>query len=470
MTGSGFSTLNTARTGLSAAQRAMDVTGQNVVNANTPGYSRQRVVLASTGGSTGASFFSGKQAAFGGVGVSDVTRIRDAFLEATRAAAGGRQQALTAQTDALSSVENLLSEPGDSGLQTAMSEFFNAWHDVATNPSVDNTAPGAVVIENGKKVASQLHAIAFGLATQWTTTHSALADTVAQANQQAHDLASLNAQIRAGAIAGQPVNELLDTRDQLVRSLADLVGGVATPGEDGMVSVAVGGVTIVSGTMAEELSLQGAPDLATATTDPPTLYWGSTAVPVESGKALGQLAALRTDIPAVKAQVDGIATSLRDAVNTLHTSGFTLSGVAGTDFFTGTDSLTMTVSVTDPKNLAVSAVSGTIDGSVAGKIGDLIDDSAAADVLGSPGPMAQWRELTTAMGVQLKSLKAAITVQGAVVQASDDALEANAGVSLDEEMTNMILYQRSYQASSRVITTVDEMLDTLINRTGTVGR
>jgi flagellar hook-associated protein FlgK len=91
MTGSGFSTLNTARTGLSAAQRAMDVTGQNVVNANTPGYSRQRVVLASTGGSTGASFFSGKQAASGGVGVSDVTRIRDAFLEATRAAAGSRR-------------------------------------------------------------------------------------------------------------------------------------------------------------------------------------------------------------------------------------------------------------------------------------------------------------------------------------------------------------------------------------------
>jgi flagellar hook-associated protein 1 FlgK len=347
-----------------------------------------------------------------------------------------------------------------------MSDFFNAWHDIATNPSKDNTAPGAVVIQNGEKVASHLHAIAYGLATQWTTTHSALADTVAQVNQQAHDLAGLNAQIRAGAIAGQPVNELLDTRDTLVRSLSDLVGGVATPGEDGMVSVAVGGVTIVAGTTAEHLTLEGAPDLSTATTDPPTIYWGSTAVPVESGKALGQLAALRTDLPAVKAQVDSIATSLRDAVNALHTSGFTLSGVAGTDFFTGADSLTMSVAVSDPKDLAVSGVAGTIDGSVAGKIGDLIDDSAAAAVLGSPGPMAQWRELTTALGVQLKSLKAAGDVQGAVVQASDDALEANAGVSLDEEMTNMILYQRSYQAASRVITTVDEMLDTLINRTG----
>ncbi|WP_088320074.1 flagellar hook-associated protein FlgK [Kineosporia sp. R_H_3] len=465
MTG-GFSTLNTARSGLAAAQRAMDVTGQNVVNANTPGYSRQRVVMSSSGAGTGASFFSGQQATFGGVGISDVTRIRDTFLESTRAAAGGRQQALTTQTDAMSGVEQLLSEPGDAGLQTALSDFFNSWHDIAVNPSTDNTAPGAVTIQNGIKVASQLHSLAYGLATQWTTVHSALEDTVAQANQQASDLAVLNGKIREGVISGRPVNELLDTRDVIVRSLSDLLGGIAAPGEDGMVSVAVGGVSIVSGTEAQQLTIGGAPDLSTADTDPPVIYWGTTVVPVESGKALGQLAALRTDIPSVQAAVDEIALAMRDAVNSIHTAGFTLSGVAGTDFFTGTDAMTMSVAVSDPQDLAVATVAGTIDASNAARIGDLIDDTAAAGVLGGPGPMAQWRELTTSLGVQLKSLKVAGQVQGAVVQASDDALEANAGVSLDEEMTNMILYQRSYQASARVISTVDEMLDTLINRTG----
>ena len=123
-----------------------------------------------------------------------------------------------------------------------------------------------------------------------------------------------------------------------------------------------------------------------------------------------------------------------------------------------------------PPELAVSSVAGSIDTSNAGKIGDLIDDATAASVIGGSGPIAQWRELTTSVGVQLKSLKTAVDVQSAVVQSADDSLEANAGVSLDEEMSNMILYQRSYQASARVITTVDEMLDTLINRTGTVGR
>jgi flagellar hook-associated protein 1 FlgK len=82
----------------------------------------------------------------------------------------------------------------------------------------------------------------------------------------------------------------------------------------------------------------------------------------------------------------------------------------------------------------------------------------------------RWRELTSTFGVQLQSLNAAIGVQEAVVSASEDAVQASAGVNLDEEMTNMLLFQRAYQASARVITTVDEMLDTLINRTGIVGR
>ncbi|HEX2807077.1 MAG TPA: flagellar basal body rod C-terminal domain-containing protein, partial [Kineosporiaceae bacterium] len=104
------------------------------------------------------------------------------------------------------------------------------------------------------------------------------------------------------------------------------------------------------------------------------------------------------------------------------------------------------------------------------KIGDLADDVISAAALGGPGASAQWRDLTTAMGVQLQSLGTAKVGQDAVVAAADDAVTSDSGVNLDEEMTNMMLFQRSYQASARCITTVDDMLDTLINRTGLVGR
>ncbi len=107
---SGFSSLNTAITGLTAAQRAMDVAGQNIVNANTPGYARQRVQLGEVASATSASFFTGSGEAVGGVSVQGVERLKDAFVEGARAAAGARQAALTSQTGALTGAQQLLAE------------------------------------------------------------------------------------------------------------------------------------------------------------------------------------------------------------------------------------------------------------------------------------------------------------------------------------------------------------------------
>ncbi len=468
---SSFSSLNTAVSGLAAAQRALDATGQNVVNANTPGYSRQRVGLASAGVATTATFHTGNGAVpGGGVTITDVTRVRDSFLEATRAAAGSRQSALTAQTTSLSGAERLLAEPGANGLQSSVDAFYSAWHDLASNPG--DSAGGSVVIERGVAVTDQLRATSNGLAREWTNTHATLQDVVARVNQAGSDLAQINGRIREGVVAGRPVNELLDSRDTLVRTLGELIGASALPAEDGQVGVTVNGITIVAGTDAQKLTVTGGRDISTAATDPPTVRWGATAVPVESGAAAGQLAALRGDLPGLSARLDAVAGSLRDAVNTVYATGYAPDGSAGGTFFAGTGAGDMTVVPTDPRTLAVAAAPGVVDGSVAMRIGDLSDDLTAASTLGpgAPGPSVRWRELTSTFGVQLQSLKAAIGVQEAVVSASEDAVQASAGVNLDEEMTNMLLFQRAYQASARVITTVDEMLDTLINRTGIVGR
>src|SRR5919199_3395676 len=144
---SGFSSLNTAVTGLAAAQRAMDVAGQNIVNANTPGYSRQRVQLAETTSVGGSSFFSGGGTGVGGVTIEGVSRIRDVFVEGARAAAGARQAALTSQTSALTGAQQLLGEPGTTGLQTTIDAFYSAWHDLANNPT--DVAAGSVVLQRG---------------------------------------------------------------------------------------------------------------------------------------------------------------------------------------------------------------------------------------------------------------------------------------------------------------------------------
>ncbi len=466
---SGFSTLNTGVSGLSAAQRAMDIAGQNVVNANTDGYSRQRVDLATAGTTVSATFFTGNQPVLSGVSVEAITRIRDTFLESMRASAGGRQSALTAETSTLTAAQQLLSEPTGTGLQSTLDAFYSSWHDLALTPT-DNAA-GAVVLQRGVAVTDQLHSLTSNLSAEWTTAHTALANVVSQANQAASDLATLNAQIHASSVSGQSANDLLDRRDTLVRQLASLVGAQSQPADDGQVSVSVGGVTIVAGSEAQQLTLAGAPDIASAATDPPTLMWGSTPVPVDSGSAAGYLAAVKTDLPAMKGQIDAVAVALRDAVNSVHQTGYTSAGTTNTDFFSGTDAATLQVVPTAPGDLAVAAAAGVVDGSVAASIGDLASDSTSSAALGgSPGASEQWRQLTTALGVQVQSLQSASSVQDSVVAAADDAVQSSAGVNLDEEMTNMLLYQRAYEASARVITAVDGMLDTLINKTGLVGR
>jgi flagellar hook-associated protein 1 FlgK len=161
---------------------------------------------------------------------------------------------------------------------------------------------------------------------------------------------------------------------------------------------------------------------------------------------------------------------LRDIVNSVHTTGFAKDGSPGGNFFSGTDALSLTVVPTSPDQLAVTPTAGTVDGTIAMRIGDLSDDRVAETTLGRPGPSVQWRDLTTLLGVRVQSLKNAGEVQDSVVAAADAAVQADAGVNLDEEMTNMLQYQRAYQAAARVVTTVDEMLDTLVNRTGMVGR
>jgi flagellar hook-associated protein 1 FlgK len=327
-----------------------------------------------------------------------------------------------------------------------------------------------VVIQRGIAVADRLNSVAGGLADIWTTSHDDLEVVVAQTNQAASDLASVNEKIRQGTNAGLNVNELMDQRDTLVRTLSDLVGGVAVPGDGGTISVSVNGVTLVGGSTAQKFTLGGAGSIANAKTNPPALMWGTTVVPVDSGAAAGLLGVTSSDLPTLAAKVDAVAVALRDSVNAVHAGGFTLGGAAGTAFFTGTNALSFAVAVSQPSDLAVASAAGVINGGNALRLGDLVDDVKSAAVLGAAGPAELWRNLSTGLGVQVQSLENAQTVQASVLSTADSAVESDAGVSIDEEMTNMLLYQRAYQASSRVITTVDEMLDTLINRTGVVGR
>jgi flagellar hook-associated protein 1 len=461
---SGFSALNTAISGLNASQRAIDVTSQNIANANTVGYSRQQVQLSSVGTTTAAHFYTGGNAAIlGGVQIDAVVRVRDTFLETARVNAGASKAALDIRASTLSGAEGLLNEPGDDGLQAGLDDFYSAWHGLATNPSQEASA--GQVLQSANNLVNQLKFISSGVEERWNNAQGELLTTVAELNQATSDLAVVNQKILEGTVADRPVNELLDRRDTLVRTIGELAGGRAEIATDNTVNVLINGITVVAGNRSLPVTVAGATALTNAADDPPRLMMGDIPVPVSGGKAAGLLASLGSDLPTFSDQLDGVAIALRDAVNTVHSEGYTLDGDTGLAFFSGTSAQDLAVVPTNGSELAVASSAGVIDGTNAQAIADLaLDDKAALALGGAPGPSAQARTMAADIGTKLQGLLRAAEVQTTVFDVADSAVNSDSGVSIDEEMTSLLMYQRSYQASARVITAVDEMLDTLINR------
>jgi flagellar hook-associated protein 1 FlgK len=189
---------------------------------------------------------------------------------------------------------------------------------------------------------------------------------------------------------------------------------------------------------------------------------GGSAATTVGGTAQGYIDTLTTTLPGYSAQLDAIAATLAGDVNSAQAAGYDLSGAGGTPLFSGTTAATIKVAITNPAQLAASSTAGgNLDGGNAIALGELGASTTGAD--------AQYATLVTALGSAVSSAAQTATVQASVASSLDAQQQSVSGVSIDEETVNLLTFQRAYQASSRVLTTIDSMLDQLINHTGTVG-
>jgi flagellar hook-associated protein 1 FlgK len=462
-----FSALNAATTALWAQRRGLDVTGQNIANVNTEGYSRQRVDLQAIGGSVVPAFYSTSPGIGAGVSADDVTRIRDAFLEGrghTEHANGAR---LLVEADTLEQVETAFREPGDTGIQSLLADMWDGWADVANEPKTD--AARAQVIQRMETLVGGIQFSNSSLEAQWTQTRENLDVLVKDVNEAATTIAELNKAIRGATQAGLPANDLSDKRDLLVMKLADQVGATVRPGKYGSVDVLVGGMSLVSGSTASALAVAGPtdPDLITAT-DKPRIVTAAGGYPVPAdGTAGGQLSALTTIIPGYRTELNKIAESLAKTLNDGQAAGFDLAGLSGSPILGPVGTVTaanIKLMFSDPKLIAASAVPGgpNLDNGNADAIGKLRGDPVGVD--------AGYRKMIVELGVQASVAIRNQDIQAVISTQVDAARESVAGVNIDEEMTNMLSFQHAFSAASRMITAIDETLDQLINRTGLVGR
>lgn len=330
-------------------------------------------------------------------------------------------------------------------------------------------APAAVLINEAKALAGQIATGYNEAVGEWSRVRSDLDGLVAEVNSTAASVADLNAQIRKGTAQGVSVNELVDQRDRLAAGLAELTGASVRSGEDGMIDLVVDGNSLVAGAKSSAMVAVGAPSMTGAASAGVHLEW--TALPGtsvstsgEAGGLVSLLASATDGGPIAKAaeQYNTLATKLAISVNDLHSTGTAPDGTTGEDFFgIGTPPATsLTVLPTGASGIA--AGTGGADASVADRIADLFEQ---------PGSVAKdWSDFVTTFAASSKA--ATTTAKGAETAASNalGAQAAGASVDMDEENVNLLMYQQAYQASARVLSAVDEALDTLINRTGLVGR
>src|SRR3954468_15292533 len=242
---SSFHGLQTALRGLEAAQLQIDTTGHNISNANTDGYTRQQAILAASPALSAVSVWGDTLPGQLGAGV-DVTgyrRIRDQYNDNALRSQLGQQSGAEVSQDALQRVELTFPEPGDNGLQSIMTKFWNAWHDVATNP--DNAGARAALVKQSQTMTSAFNTAASDLQAQGADADTQANAVVDNINSISTQIAKLNDSIKKLTAVGQTPNDLMDSRDKLIDQLSALSNTTVAYGSDNVATVSVGGLTVV---------------------------------------------------------------------------------------------------------------------------------------------------------------------------------------------------------------------------------
>lgn len=512
-----FMGLETSKRGLYTQQSALYTTGHNIGNANTPGYSRQRVNMQATSGFPGIGLNAGTTPGFLGTGVEagSIQRIRDTFVDHQFRSESTKLGYWESRTNAIAQMEDVIGEPSEYGLQQSMSDFWQSLQTLAANP--ENGGARAVVVERGAAVADSFNYIFKSVSEIKGNLGDEIDFGTKTINSLLSQIGELNKQIATVEPNGYLPNDLYDARDGLLDQLSSLVpietsyektGGRAPAIAEGTVTVKIktngDAITVVQKDKAAEMSINDKVDGALPNAMTGFTFIGGPITETE-GKSLdvndmvksGEMRSLVESYgyvdknapaddnikglyPEMMAKLDKMANAFAVAFNKVHESGTDLNGDGGKPFFVkndNTDKFTASnISVNeairkDPNLLAASdSTTGAEvgNGKNAKNLGDVFFDKE----VGLDGSSVQsfYAQAIGQLGVEGQQAIKMTDSSGTLLLSVSNRRDSISSVSLDEEMTDMIRFQQAYNASARMITVMDEALDKIINGMGTVGR
>lgn len=437
---------------LLANQRALAVTSNNIANANTEGYSRQRVDFS-------ARHVAGQMI---GQGVDSglVERYSDSFANQRLTQSVSSHASLASSSDLAGRLDLLMSDSATS-LTDPLRAFVDSVDAWAADPTATETR--VQVLGQAETIAQRFGQLQDGIDQFTAEINTRVGGAVASINSLSQGIAELNDQIalNGGLGSTQQPNSLLDQRDQLVNELASLIDVQTVPQDDGSLNVLVGnGQGIVVGKQASLLGVEA----GLTPQDPVAVTVGGANISAQiGGGELGGLMAFRSDVldPAQQ-DLTALAQGLADTVNSAQAAGVDANGVSGGALFAiSPPSAALEVLIEDPQGLA-SAPAGAAAGS-----GDNSNALALGDALRSPSVNGLSLQdaniaLVSTLGSSARRLEAAETAESAVLANNQEIKDSVSGVSLDEEAADMLRYQQAYQAAAQIIATANEMFESLL--------
>ncbi len=445
-----FGTISVSLSGLMAQQAALQTTSDNIANVNTPGYSRKRTDLVED-----TTLLGGGASAGGGVSVAGVESLRDNVLELRMHQETQKQGELSGYIGAMSQVDTQFSDLTN-GIGAQIDQFFNNVAGLSTDPA-SMTQRQSVLVSAGN-LTSAFRTTAQNLKALQGTLDTGVQQGVSEVNTLTAQIAEVNGEATRLEKLGGDASSFEDQRTQLIRTLSQQIDVSVIQSDDGLTLTTNSGAPLVVGNQSFDLTTS--PDASGLS----HVFSNQTDITADltGGNLAGLLKARDQGVASVLTDLNTLATGLATSLNQANQNGFDLSGVQGGNIFaspTAQDAAAnFSVAMADPKGLAAS-----LDGSV-GDNKNLASFAAAqtSAVAGGQDPTDFYSGMVSRIGNDVATAQANSDAGDLMLQQLQNQRGAISGVSLDEEAANMVRFQRAFEASAKVISVVDEMMQTVI--------
>ena len=458
-----ISSLHTGASGIFVNQAGMQVTGNNISNVNTSGYSRQTTIITSSDSLEQGGLLFGT-----GSTVDTIDRAGTTFITQQLIAQSSIFGEYNACSTPLSDIEQIL-DITESGLSTDIDNFFSAWQGLSDNPS--GTTERQQIIQEAQDLAYHFQQIDQQLTEIVNSINSTIESTIPSLNENLAQIADLNQNIMQAELSGSDANTLRDQRDLLLQEVSEVCGASSYSDENGMVCMHLeNGLPLVTGSTASSFSTERVAGLVQVNINVGGINSSLDAEDF-NGAMKGLLQVRDEVIPDLEDSTDRLAYEIATAVNGLHSTGINQNGDPGTDLFNLTQpsdplaaawegaAASITVNFDDPALIAAGTTGLTGDNSLTTEIAALQSDTT---VYGSTFT-EEYARIAAKAGLLVVSNEEKLNTGAQRLNEIAANRDSIAGVSTDEEMLMLIQYQTGYEAASNYLSVIKEMLDTLLN-------